>query len=111
MKCNEYGESNFNIDFSPYIGLTIDGIENWIRAMNNSTDVEIAMPVFDDELGEYCKQLRETTKLWDLSCDVISVRLRDIYQQSEQYYSNSCNKIAKYLRLYDIYGVDKANKN
>lgn len=110
MRCNEYGESNYYVAFVPYIGMTIDGIENWIRTMNNSTNANIKMPVFDDELREFCAQLRETTKLWDMSYGNVYSKLRDLYQQSEEYFSNKCKRFAKCLNLYDVYGVDKVNQ-
>ncbi len=101
--------SNYIPSLSPYMGLIIDGIEDWVKSYNSSNKNKIALPLFTETEQSYYEEMRSSTKLWQ--CDYFHVyrSLEKIYCESEAYFSSVCKPLAKTLRLYDIFGVDYAN--
>lgn len=99
-------ECNYVVSSMPYIGLIIDGIEDWIIRYNNSNRFKLLLPVFSEEEKKYYEGIRSSIKIWEPPYDDIYKRLQALYTRSDEHFSNLCKPIAKILRLYDIYGAD-----
>ena len=99
-------KSNYIVSSMPYIGIIIDGVEDWLKAYNNSCNVPIACPSFTKEEENYYEEMRGAIKIWDDSYLSIKQKLEYLYQESDNYFSNVCKPIAKELKLYDIFGAD-----
>ena len=95
--------------FLPYMGLIVDGVENWVKRFNNSSKEKLAMPLFDDEEKDLYTQMREAIKFWESPYPVVFRKLGQAYSASEEYFANCCKPIAKALKLYDVFGVDIIN--
>ena len=104
-------KSNYIMSSMPYIGLIIDGIENWIRAYNNSHTTKLNLPTFTSKEQKYYEKLRSRIKLWENSYADVYNELKRVYLQSDEYFANICMPTAKALKLYDIFGVDLADGN
>ena len=98
--------SNYVTSAMPYIGVIIDGAEDWIKAYNNSNKEKIKVPLFSDKEQAFYEDMRSSIKIWDRSYSEVYQRLEILYQKSEEYFSGKCKPIAKFLKLYDIYGAD-----
>lgn len=96
---------SYNVALFPYVGIITDGVEDWIKAYNNSTKVKIKAPVFSTEEQNFYETLRGSIKLLEGGFKDANNRLKDEYEKSDKYFSSLCKPIAKLLRLYDIYGV------
>lgn len=102
-------KSNYIPSLLPYMGVIIDGIEDWIKAYNNSHTKKLSLPTFTKEEERYYEKMRESIKMWEFDYDEVYEILKVAYNESDYYFSNVCRPIAKKLKLYDIYGVDKVN--
>ncbi len=98
--------SNYLASSMPYIGLIIDGIEDWINRFNNSNKTKLSLPVFSEEEKKYYENIRSSIKIWGLPYVDIYNGIQDLYNKCDKHFSNLCKPIAKKLRLYDIFGVD-----
>lgn len=94
----------------PYIGVIIDGVENWLNSYNNSNKRKIIAPKFTKEEKEHYSIMRNAIKLWDNDFATIYEKLNELYYESDKYFSNLCKPIARHLKLYDIYGIFTVNK-
>ena len=93
----------------PYIGIIIDGVEDWLKSFNNSQKEKLELPLFSVEEQEYYEELRSSIKLWSNSYRDIFLRLETHYYESDKYFGELCKPIAKELKLYDIFGADLVN--
>lgn len=91
------------------MGVIIDGVEDWIKSYNNSSKHKLNMPVFNKTEQQYYEKMRDSIKMWQKDYDAIYELLGNAYKKSDTYFSNLCKPIAKMLKLYDIYGIDRAN--
>lgn len=104
-------ESNYWAMLFPFIGVIIDGTEDWLKAYNNSHKVKFEVPLFSAEEQQFYETLRLSIKMWDKSYSEIREMLAQKYIESDLYFSSLCKPISKRLRLYDIYGADIVNGN
>lgn len=102
-------ESNYVPSLLPYMGVIIDGIEEWVKAINNSSKVKWEIPIFSKLEQTYYEEMRNSIKMWQNDYSVIYEILKEAYNVSDDYFGNACKPIAKRLKLYDIFGVDRAN--
>lgn len=102
-------QSNYIPSLLPYMGVIIDGAEDWIKAVNNSSKVKFEIPLFNEEEQIYYEQMRSSIKLWQKNYIDIYELFQNAYNISDEYFGNICKPIAKKMRLYDIFGVDRAN--
>lgn len=102
-------KSNFTMSSLPYIGLIVDGVEDWIRAYNNSHAVKMNLPIFAPQEQAFYEKMRACIKLWENSYTNVYEELKRIYIMSDNYFSSICKPVAKKLKLYDIFGVDIAD--
>lgn len=102
--------AEYTLALLPYIGVIIDGVENWLISYNNSNKEKIIAPIFTKEEKEHYSVMRNAIKLWDNDFAAIYEKLNKLYYESDKYFSNCCKPIAHYLKLYDIYGVFTVNK-
>lgn len=102
-------KSNYTVSSMPYIGLIVDGVEDWIKAYNNSHTAKFNVPTFTVQEREYYEKMRSCIKLWDNSYATVYEELKRLYLLSDNHFSSICKPMAKKLRLYDIYGADLAN--
>lgn len=86
-----------------------DGIEEWVKAVNNSGKVKLEIPIFLKLEQTYYEEMRSSIKMWQNDYSVIYEILKAAYNVSDDYFGNACKPIAKKLKLYDIFGVDRAN--
>ena len=93
------------IELSPYIGIIVDGAEDWIKAYNNSSKNKINIPLFNAEEEHYYEILRSATKSWGYGISELYSLLNKKYIESDEYFGGLCKKIAKDLHLYDTIGV------
>lgn len=99
-------KSNYTVSTLPYIGLVIDGIEDWINRYNNSNQLKLNLPVFSKEEQKYYEEMRGSIKIWERPYDEIFNKMKALYDISDAHFSSLCKPIAKKLKLYDIFGVD-----
>lgn len=102
-------ESNYIPSLLPYMGVIVDGTEDWIKAYNNSKKNKINAPVFNQSEQMYYEKMHDSIKMWQKGYDEVYESLKEAYEESDRYFSGSCKPIAKQLKLYDIYGVDRVN--
>lgn len=103
-------ESNYIPSLMPYMGVIVDGIEDWIKAFNNSSKLKLDVPIFSEAEQLYYEKMRDSIKLWRDDYLETYRKLENAYRISDEYFGNICKPIAKKLKLYDIYGVDKINE-
>lgn len=103
-------DSNYIPSLAPYMGVIIDGVEDWVKSYNNSSKNKIELPQFTEIEQIYYEEMRSTIKLWQYDYSYIYRSLESIYHESEAYFSSVCKPIAKTLQLYDIFGVDCADR-
>lgn len=99
-------KSNYTVSSLPYIGLVIDGIEDWINRFNNSSKTKLDLPLFSEEEQKYYEEMRSSIKTWELPYDDIFNKMKTLYDISDKHFSSLCKPIAKKLKLYDVFGVD-----
>lgn len=98
--------SNYIASSQPYFGMIIDGAEDWINSYNNSHKTGFTVPTFTAEQQVFYEKMRGLIKLWDTSYEDIYHRLKTAYTESRVYFSSVCAPLAKYMKLYDIFGAD-----
>lgn len=98
--------SNYITCLLPYLGLIVDGAEDWIKAFNNSHKDGFHIPTYSPDEQDFYEKMRNTIKIWNEPYEMIYARLEQKYHESDIYFSNLCKPIAKALKLYNIYGVD-----
>ncbi|MHC1723528.1 MAG: hypothetical protein AB9836_10025 [Aminipila sp.] len=103
-------QSNFIPSIMPYLGVIIDGAEDWIVAVNKSKYYQIEAPIFTEEEQEYYEPIRSSIKMWEQGYDAVYHDIESKYIESDNYLSGVCKPIAKKLNLYDIYGMDLVNE-
>ena len=59
-------QSNYIPSLLPYMGVIIDGVEDWIKAYNNSHVEKLDLPTFTKEEEWYYEKMRESVKMWEL---------------------------------------------
>ena len=104
-------KSNYTVSSMPYMGLIVDGVEDWIKAYNNSHTVKLNIPTFTQQEQAFYERMRSCIKLWDNSYATVYEELKRIYLQSDNYFSSICKPIAKMLKIYDIFGADLADSS
>ena len=57
-------ESNYIPSLQPYMGVIIDGVEDWIKSFNNSSKVKLDMPIFNELERQYYEKMRDSVKMW-----------------------------------------------
>ena len=102
-------KSNYIVSAMPLIGTIIDGTEDWLKAYNNSSRNKIDIPLFTKEEQEYYENMRSAIKFWDDTYSAINEKIKQLYIDSDKYFSSLCAPIARVLKLYDIFGVDIAD--
>ena len=53
-------KNNYIISLLPFIGIIIDGIEDWINSYNNSSKETLSAPIFTVEEKEYYEKIRNS---------------------------------------------------
>lgn len=94
--------SSYFVALLPYMGMIIDGCETW---SNKVDKLKLHSLKFSKEEQYYYSELRNSIKLWETSFEDLNVLLKKKYNESDIYFSNCCNSIAKDLKLYDIFGT------
>jgi len=102
-------DSNYIPSLLPYMGVIIDGAEEWIKAINNSSKEKIDAPLFSESERIYYEKLRSSIKMWQNNYSTIYKELKNVYNESDDYFRRICEPIIRKLHLYDIFGVDRAN--
>lgn len=97
---------NYTASSLPYIGLIVDGIEDWINRFNNSSKTKLNLPVFSEDEKKYYEAMRSAIKLWELPYNEIFNRMKALYDISDAHFSSLCKPLARKLKLYDVFGVD-----
>lgn len=99
-------KSNYLMNMLPFLGLLVDGAEDWVNAVNKSSKAKISAPSFTKVEEEYYAKIRSSIKLWEDNYPNVYSKLEQIYQKEKDYFSSLCKPNAKELELYDIFGVD-----
>lgn len=102
-------ESNYIPSMFPYLGVVIDGAEDWVKAINNSCKYKFQIPLFNESETVFYEQIRNSIKMWQQDYNKIYQLLKNAYHKSDEYFGSVCNPIAKAFHLYDIYGMDTIN--
>lgn len=102
-------KSNYTVSSMPYIGLIIDGVEDWLKSYNNSHTAKFNVPTFTVQEQDHYEKMRSCIKLWDNSYATVYDELKRLYLLSNKYFANICKPIAKKMKIYDIFGVDLAD--
>lgn len=102
-------ESNYIVSLMPYMGVIIDGTEDWLQAYNRSSKQELSVPTFDEQEQLFFEEMRSTIKMWNTQYNELYQRLKSLYEESDRHFSALCCPIAKALHLYDVFGTDLVN--
>ena len=102
---NSISPPNYSIAMIPYLGLIVDGAENWISTMNRFSPGVVGVPTFKSDEKAFYEAARSSIKLWEKSYSEIFEQLHKFYTESDQHFSSLCKPIAKALKLYDIFGA------
>lgn len=102
-------KGNYFVALMPYMGVIIDGVEDWVKSYNNSSKHKLSIPVFTSEEQMFYEAMRNAIKLFELDFEGINNLLKKKYQESDKYFSSLCKPLAKLLHIYDIYGVFTCN--
>lgn len=102
-------ESNYIPSMLPYLGIIIDGAEDWVKAINNSSKCKLQIPLFNKSETIFYEQIRNSIKMWQQDYNKTYELLENVYHKSDEYFGSVCKPIAKMLKLYDIYGMDTIN--
>ena len=109
MKHIKPDESNYIPSMFPYFGVVIDGAEDWVKAINNSSKYKLQIPLFNESESGFYEQIRSSIKMWRQDYDKIYELLKNAYYKSDKYFRSICKPITKAFQLYDIYGIDTIN--
>lgn len=101
--------SNYIPSLLPYIGVMVDGAEDWVKAINNSSNSKLPIPRFSRSEERFYEQIRASVKLWQQDYNSVYDWLSEIYEDCDRYFGSICKPIARLLRIYDIYGIDMIN--
>lgn len=101
--------SNYIPTMLPYLGVVIDGAEDWLKAIKNSSKCKFCMPLFNESQTIFYEQIRNSIKMWQQDYNEIYISLGNAYRKNDDYFGSVCKPIAKVLKLYDIYGMDTIN--
>ena len=55
----------------PYLGVVIDGAEDWVKAINNSSKCKLQIPLFKESESVFYEQIRNSIKMWNQDYDKI----------------------------------------
>lgn len=102
-------ESNYIPSMLPYLGTIIDGAEDWVKAINNSSKYKLQIPLFNPSETIFYEQIRNSIKMWQQDYSKTYELLENAYRESDEYFGSVCKPIAKIHKLYDIYGMDTIN--
>lgn len=102
-------KGNYYVSSFPYLGLVLDGIEEWFKRYINSNSKYQYTCVLNSDEKQYISKVRNSIKLWNNSYSSIYFELEKSYTESLNYFTGICNPIYKFFKLYKIYGVDYAN--
>lgn len=106
LQNRDSNKSNYIVSMMPYQSLIIDGAEAWVTAMNNASPGAIDALRFTQKEKIFYDEARQSIKLWEIPYEEVCTLLEMRYTESDVYFSSLCKPIAKYLRLYDIFGAD-----
>lgn len=106
IKNYNYFNSNYMISLMPYMGVIIDGVEDWLKSYNNSHIEKFQVPLFSTKEQEFYEDMRSSIKLWNNNYVDIYEKLKEIYYENDDYFASISNPIYKELRLYDFFGTD-----
>lgn len=102
-------KSNYIPSLLPYLGIIVDGAEDWVKAVNNTSRNKLSIPQFSADEEKFYEQIRNSVKLWQQDYNTIYDLINEAYCESEHHFGSICKPIAQKLKLYDIYGVDTVN--
>ena len=57
-------ESNYIPSMLPYLGVVIDGAEDWLKSIKNSSKCKFCMPLFNESQTIFYEQTRNSIKMW-----------------------------------------------
>ena len=109
LTANKKLSYNYWVSCLPYFGLIIDGAEDWIEAYNRSSKVKLQIEEFTPEEQCFYENARSTIKLWSKPYSELYHCLKRTYIENNVYFSSLCKPIAKWLHLYDVFGVNFVN--
>lgn len=109
IKNQTIATASYYVALMPFMGLIIDGVEDWIKSYNNSSNNKLALPTFNDTERIYYEEMRKAIKLYDKTYKELYDQLENAFRKSDTYFSSCCKPLAKHLHLYDIYGVFTCN--
>ena len=61
----------------PYLGVVIDGAEDWVKAINNSSKCKLQIPLFKESESVFYEQIRNSIKMWNQDYDKIYKLLKN----------------------------------
>lgn len=93
-------KSNYIPSLLPYLGVVIDGAEDWVKAVNNSCKNKLPIPQFTRDEEKFYEQIRISVKLWQQDYDAIYDLLEQAYSESDHYFGSICKPIAQKLHCF-----------
>ena len=78
--------SNYIPSMIPYLGVIIDGAEDWIKSFNNSSRYKLDIPLFEEQERLFYEQIRTSIKMWQQNYGQIYEQLGAAYQVSDEYF-------------------------
>lgn len=102
-------KTNYFANLTPYIGLIIDGIEDWLNAYEKSNKTKLGLPLFTDCERRFYEGIRQSIKYMIEGYDAFFKRLEEQYFASKVYFSKMNDPITSCLGTYDFFGVDLYN--
>lgn len=86
----------------PYLGVVIDGAEDWLKAIKNSSKCKFCMPLFNESQTIFYEQIRNSIKMWQQDYNEIYISLGNAYRKMMIILEVSVSQLPKFLS-YMIY--------
>ncbi len=94
--------SNYIPSMLPYLGVVIDGAEDWLKAIKNSSKCKFCMPLFNESQTIFYEQIRNSIKMWQQDYNEIYISLGNAYRKMMIILEVSVSQLPKFLS-YMIY--------
>lgn len=91
--------SNYIPSMLPYLGVVIDGAEDWLKAIKNSSKCKFCMPLFNESQTIFYEQIRNSIKMWQQDYNEIYISLGNAYRKNDDYFGSVIEQINQKLGI------------
>lgn len=96
---------NYYTQFMPYFATIVDGAEDWLKSVKESSKLDLPGRSFYPEEERFYSSVRNGIKFWESSYQTNYLALNISFQNHKQYFDGIASPIARLFHLVDVYGV------